>query len=120
MEKHSKNELHFRLDIEKRTAKEVLNVLKSLHYHKLTLIQLQQKFYYSHNQDSEEMIDDYANALVERFLKIFQTNPDIVADKDKVLKETFANGVFDPCLKREMKLLNAEQPTLKFFNLEQR
>ena len=117
LEKRSKNELHFRLDLSKATFKEVAEVLLSLHYRKPTLVQLQQKFY-GRTQERHETVDDYADALMESLLKIIEVKAEAIADKDDlVLKERFAEGIFDAGLKREMKRLNTERPTMKFFEL---
>lgn len=97
LDKQSKNELRFRLDISKSKATEVVEALSVLHCRQPTLTQLQQQFY-SMEQRKDESIGEYAHNLIEILLKILDKAPDSL-DKDYAMKSRFAEGICDSSLR---------------------
>ena len=77
---------------------------------------MQQNFY-SRQQKVSESVDEYAHALIELILKMEKLNPSLLKKADVLLKERFAEGIFDVSLRREMKRLNKERPDIEFYQI---
>lgn len=74
---------------------------------------------YNRNQHREESVDEYAEALITYILDLIKVQPAMLAERESALKERFAGGVEDSLLRRELKRLNTERPTLKFAELRE-
>ena len=78
---------------------------------------LLQQRYYSRQQGGDEILDDFAHALMDLAMKIADLSQNVIPHKDASVKSRFAEGDYDMELKRELKRLNTERPTLKFHEL---
>lgn len=112
----SKQEIKFRCIVEKSSLAEVVTILKDLHQSTDTLLQLQQRFY-SLNQKDGQSLEEYATDLTTLINRIVDKQSSLSSTKENIIKEKFAEGVSDVQLKRELKRLNEERSTLKFWEL---
>lgn len=94
---------------------EILDYLISSFGIKDTSNELQKQFYVR-NQHSAESLEDYMQALMEILNQIVEKTKSI-GNKEELLKFKFADGVADTALRRELKRLNEERPTLTVFEL---
>lgn len=79
---------------------------------------LQQRFY-AYKQKEEDLITCSLN-MVKLYDKIVQLDQSFAACRDASLKGRFAETVKDEGLRRELRRLNIETPTLEFFELRDR
>jgi uncharacterized coiled-coil protein SlyX len=112
-------ELRLRIRTDKASAEEVFTILKEIYGIKESLLQLQQKCF-GRNQGKDESLDDYSYALMELMITIQEMEPQLFKDPDPALKGKFVEGVNDTPLIRELKRLNLERKTLKFWELRDR
>ena len=110
-----KRELRFQIDRTKASSQEVFKVLQEIYGSKKTFLQLQQEFFTS--QQGDNTIETFAHLLMEQFLQLQKKDIAVYKDTDAILKERFAEGLREVSLKREMRRLNREQPSLKFHEL---
>ena len=87
LEKEAKTEVRFRIELDKATLDEVLQVFRDLYGFKDSAVQLQQQFY-SRNQVTGETVQDYAldlmtklNAIVEAQLSIYKSRNNMIKHK---------------------------------------
>lgn len=116
LDKKPYTELRFRIDRTKATSKEVTTLLKEIYGCKKSFMQLQQCFF-SRHQQSEESIDDFCISLMEMVIQMEKMKPAAMKKSDQLLKEVLAEGVRDISLRRELRRLNREQPTLQFYEV---
>lgn len=112
----SKLEVKFRCKIDKATLSEIVKILKDIHQPSESLVVLQQNFY-SRNQHHGESLETYATELMKQLTRITDEDPKLYKDKDKIIKEKFAEGIENIALRRELKRLNDERPSLQFWEL---
>ena len=118
LEKEARAEVRFRLQLDKCSAEEVLQVLSDLYTPTDSLVKLQQQFY-GRNQMAGESLQDYALALMEKLTQIVEKQPTLSKSREEMIKEKFAEGVSDVYLKRELRRVNVERASLKFWELRQ-
>ena len=118
LEKEAKTEVRFRICLDKATLDEVLQVLHDLYGSKDSAVQLQQQFY-SRNQVAGETAQDYALDLMTKLNAIVEAQPGMYKSRDDMIKHKFAEGVLDLGLRRELRRLNEERPTLQFWEVRQ-
>lgn len=119
LDRHPKAEIRLRINTDKATSKEVFKVLAEVFSDRDTTVQLQQKFF-SRDQKKDETLVNYSCELMEMMINLKSKAPKIFIDTDSILKERFAEGVKDVQLRRELRRLNTEQPTLMFWELRDR
>lgn len=68
--------------------------------------------FYARNQQEKESLEDYMLALMRILNQVVDKSPTFAGNKVELLKFKFADGVRDIALRRELKRLNDERPTL--------
>ena len=119
LDKKPYTEVRFRIDRAKATSSEVFKILRIIYGVKETFTQLQQEFF-CRQQEAGETIDDYSYVLINMIIKMEKEHRSSVGNTDDLLKERFAEGLRDVTQRREMRRLNQEQRTLKFFEIRDR
>ena len=113
LEGAAKTEVKFQVNIKDTTAKQILDALRNVYGSHDTWMQLQHQFH-SRDQKSSEDLMEYTHVLMELLLELRDKIPGGIGNMDEWLKLRVAEGVTDVALKRELKRLNEERPTLKF------
>lgn len=111
-----KTEIRLDIDMDKSTSTEFLDLLKNIYSIKQTIFELQQEFY-GREQLANESLHDYSHVLMKLMVLMKKKAPEMYLETDKILKQRFAEGVQDVSLRRELKRLNKEALSLKFFQL---
>lgn len=119
IEREPKLELRLHLDLSGADADQILQMLNTIFSSKATLIQVQQQFF-ARNQSSSESLEDFSYQLMDLALQLKKLKPSVFQNMEDMLKEKFAEGVRDKALKRELRRLNKESSTLKFYELRDR
>lgn len=119
IEKEPKVELKLHMNIERESVLGILSALREVFGTKDTVVQLQQNFF-CRNQSFTESIEEYSYALMNLALRMQKMKPSYFSDIETVLKEKFAEGVYEKSLKRELRRLNKEMPKLRFWELRDR
>ena len=116
LEKEARTEVRFRIKLDKSTAEEVMQVLRDLYGARDSAVQLQQQFY-SRNQSTGETLQEYVLDMMTRVNAIVEKQTSLYKSKDEMIKHKFAEGVLDLGLRRELRRLNEERPSLQFWEL---
>lgn len=119
LEHPAKTEVKFQLDVKNTNVDEIFSVLTKTFGIGESSIELERKFF-DRNQKCNETLTDYSYALMELITPLQQLEDRFKVNQDKFLKEKLADGVHNLGLKRELKRINTESPTLKFWELRQR
>jgi hypothetical protein len=116
LDEDAKTELRLEIDLAKSTSAEVFKLLKDVYSIKETVFELQQQFY-AREQLENESLSEYSHVLMNKLFFMQKKSPDLYKDTDDILKQRFAEGVLDLSLKRELKRINRESQSLKFFQV---
>lgn len=111
----SRTEIRFLLG-SRASAEQILQQLLDSYGIKDQVIDLQSLFY-SRSQKPDEKLEDYMSALMEILNNILQKDISFTDNRNNMLKFKFADGVLDPSLKRELKRVNEERPTMSSVGL---
>jgi hypothetical protein len=113
-----KTEIRLEIDPMKSTSRELLKLLKDIYGIKKTWFELEVE-YYARNQHDGETLMQYSHELMTILFLLQKKSSEPKKDSDKMLKQKFADGVLDPDLQQELKRLNRENSSLKFYELRQ-
>ena len=119
LDQRPKTEIRLNIDRSKATSSEVFDILREAYGVKETSIQLQQEFY-TRKQQPTESIEDFSYALMDKAINLKKMKLKAFQKPNEILKEVLAEGVNDINLKRELRRLNTEQPTLTMHELMDR
>lgn len=110
--------LEIRLEVNplKSTVDEIYKILQNIYGIKQSIFELQQDFY-GRDQQEDESLSDYSHVLIKKLLLLQKKDPVMYKDTETILKQRFAEGIQDVSLRRELKRLNRESPTLNFFEV---
>lgn len=115
----AKSEVRFRPYHERDTPEKILDIIQHTFGVRESSSQLFEQFFKS-NQTEKQNIFEYSLTLMKLYERIIKRNPECERDKEKVLKERFAEGVKDDNLRRELRRLNLDQPSLEFWEVRER
>ena len=115
----ARQEILGRGDVVKGNPEEIFRILVKVFGEGETLAQVQQKFF-SYRQGPNEDLLSCSLELVELFNSIVRLDNSFHAVRDKTLKGRFAEAVRDESLKRELRRLNMDSPSLSFFDARDR
>ena len=116
LDEDAKTELRLEIDLTRSTSSEVFQILKNVYSIKDTVFELQQQLY-ARDQHDNESLSEYSHVLMKKLFSMQKKAPDMYKDTDDILKQRFAEGVSDLSLKRELKRVNRESKSLKFFQV---
>ncbi len=116
LEKIPKQEVRFRIDEDKATSSEILDILIETYGIKESVLDVQREFF-DCKQKPEETIDNYSHRLMEHALTLRKLDSHFARTMEKTMKAQFADWVQNPLLKLELKRLNNEQEAKKFHQL---
>lgn len=118
LEGPAKVEVKFRDPTNAATSQQLLQMLKDAFSQEESTSSILQKLY-SRTQGHKETIEQFCTSLMELLCQLrclgWKT-----PDQDKVLKERLAEGVSNTNLRRELKRLNTERPSLQFHELRKK
>jgi hypothetical protein len=119
LEHPAKTEVKLQLDIRNTTVDKLFDVLKKTFGVRESPVELERKFF-DRNQKPNESLNEYSYALIELLFPLQEFHIRFKDDQDKYLNEKLADGVRNVNLKRELKRINLENPTIKFWELRSR
>ena len=115
LEGQAKDEIKFRADI-RRDPDLMLECLQAAFGDHDSVTILQQQFF-ERRQKENESIREYSYALLELFQKVIKKDSSVFPNKERTMCEQFANSMFDPYIRKEMKRLVRTDSTVEFFTL---
>ena len=115
----ARQEILGRGDVVKGKPEEILRILLKVFGDGDTLPQIQQKFF-SYQQSQTEDLLSCSLELVELFNSMTRLDNSFEAVREKTLKGRLAEAVRDEGLRRELRRLNIDSPSLSFFEARDR
>lgn len=112
----AREEINYR-DVKNLKSNDILDILRTVFSEADTLATLKAKFYTASQTDEEDLLA-FSLRLMKIMTKIEEKGSPI-PDKDDSLKGQFTEGVKDEHLKRELRRLKDESPSLKFHEFRQ-
>ena len=114
LEGAARQEIKHRPDQEKKDADAVLKILQEAFGDRLSCGQLLRQLY-SRTQKDSESVADYGYALLALSARLEEKAG--TKDAEKAIKEQFQDGLRDPVLRREIKRVLKEKPSLTFLEV---
>lgn len=119
LEHEPKLEVKAKVDVNKATAEEILDILYITFGEKKTTHEIEEEFF-NRNQRAEESLTDYSYELMSLMLRMKDKLKLSHENSSELLKNRLASGVFELSLRRELKRLILEQPKMDFSSFRDR
>jgi len=117
VEKKARTEIRFMIqEVSTVKVKDIIVNLRTLYAFQDTLLELQQRFY-SRQQSPSESMEEYASSLMIIMSRLCEKQSMSGDAKVEMIKNKFAEGIINENLKRELRRLNEERPSLTFIEL---
>ena len=113
LEGEARDELKFRPNI-RRDPELMLNCLRNAFgdHDSVTILQ---KHFFERVQGKDESIRQYSYALLDLFQKVVKKDDSVFSEK--TLSEQFAQNLYDPYIRKEIKKIFRSRPQISFFEL---
>lgn len=112
----AKQEIRYRSLAERKDPDRILEILKDIYGRPQSLTKLQRQFF-DRRQKEGESVREFSHALMAIMEEIKQCPVNAAWSSDSALRDQFAENVFDPSLRRELKRLIRQDSTISFFAL---
>lgn len=116
LEGEARSEIKFRPRTDRENATVLINVLTELYSCSNSYVSLQYQFF-DRRQKEGESLQEYSLGLLSIMDRILKTNSAAMPSSDQVLQDQFCEGVRDHMLRRELKKLVRQTPTLSLLDL---
>ena len=112
LDKEPRREIKYRPDVRYNPEK-IFDCLREVFGDRDSITALQKKFF-DRKQRKHETIRQYSHGLLELFDHVIRKEPEAFQHQARTLSEQFAHNLNDPLIRRDVKKMVRDDPTIDF------
>lgn len=116
LEGEAREEIKYRPEVERKDPGRIISALRELYGCSQSYVSLQEAFFSRKQQEGESLLE-FSLVLMGLLEQVKQQSPHGMPNSHVLLRDQFVEHVFDSALRRELKQLIRQQPTLTLLEI---